>query len=175
MTGVQSLNNFSFEEGGLRAWRAYNIGPGKFYTRALLARFATPQGATTLQIIQSFGRPSVEVGTFMATITVPPSFVQPSTLQLEPANHSEEEVQDEDRVHFACPQEGCIKVYQSFSALQKHLDVGKHLRKLEHETPYDQVKWKWAETCLSLSGGYVQAAPSMLASATTAQPTQDEL
>jgi len=59
MTGVQSLNNFSYQEGDLRAWQAYNIGPGKFFTQAMLARLGTPQGATNLTIVLPFGRPSI--------------------------------------------------------------------------------------------------------------------
>jgi len=27
--GVSSLNNFKYEESGIRAWRAFNVGPGK--------------------------------------------------------------------------------------------------------------------------------------------------
>ena len=38
MTGVQSLNNFSYEGEGLRAWCAYNMGPGKFFTLGILAQ-----------------------------------------------------------------------------------------------------------------------------------------
>ena len=33
MAGVQGLHNFSYENGGMRVWRAYDVGPGKFYTR----------------------------------------------------------------------------------------------------------------------------------------------
>jgi len=61
MTGAQSLNNFSYEGGGLRAWREYNIGPGKFFTPATLARLGTPQGAKDLNIVVPFGRPNEEV------------------------------------------------------------------------------------------------------------------
>jgi len=32
MPGIQSLNNFSFESGGLRVWKAYDVGPGKRFT-----------------------------------------------------------------------------------------------------------------------------------------------
>ena len=42
MTGVQASNNFSYENRGLRMWRAYGIGPGKFYSADQLARFGTP-------------------------------------------------------------------------------------------------------------------------------------
>ena len=174
MTGVQSLNNFSYEEGGLRAWRAYNIGPGKFFILAMLAQLGTPQGATNLTIVLPFGRPNEEVGTLTVVRPVPPSPVEPSPSQPDPATHCEEE-EDEDRVPFACPKEGCIKVYQSFAALQRHLDVGKHLIRLECETQYDQVKRKWAETCLSLAGGYLQSVPSISAGATADQPDNQNM
>ena len=170
MTGVQSLNNFSYEGGGLRAWRAYNIGPGKLYTRAMLAQLGTPQGATNLTIVLPFGRPNVEVGTLTAARPVQPSPVEPSPSQPDPATQCDEDVEDKDRVPFACPEKGCIKVYQSFSALERHLDVGKHLIRLERETQYDQVKRKWAETCQSLAGGYLQAVPSTSAATTADQP-----
>ena len=31
MTGIQALNNFLFESAGLRAWKAYNVGTGRFF------------------------------------------------------------------------------------------------------------------------------------------------
>ena len=47
MSGIQALNNFSFESGGLRVWRAYNVGPGKSFTPAQVKGFRTPQGPQT--------------------------------------------------------------------------------------------------------------------------------
>ena len=35
---------------------------------------------------------------------------------------------------YSCPELGCIKRYQRFSSLQRHLDCGKHKRELEKET-----------------------------------------
>ena len=32
MTGIQALNNFLFESAGLRAWKAYNVGTGRFFS-----------------------------------------------------------------------------------------------------------------------------------------------
>ena len=55
-------------------------------------------------------------------------------------------------------EEGCIKVYQSHSSLQRHLDVGKHLLALERELTKYVIKKKWAETCKSISGSYMRAA-----------------
>ena len=48
---------------------------------------------------------------------------------------------------FGYPEEGCIKVYQSHSSLQRHLDTGKHLLVLERESTYDVIKKKWVTTC----------------------------
>ena len=136
---------------------------------AMLARLGTPQGATNLTTVLPFGRSNVEVGTLTAVRPVPPSPIEPSHSRPDPATPCEEE-EDEDRVPFACPEEGCIKVYQSFAALQRHLDVVKHLIRLERETQYDQVNRKWAETCQSLAGGYLQSMPSTSAAATADQP-----
>ena len=71
MAGIQSLHNFSYENGGIRVWRAYNVGPGKFYSAAQLARCGTPQGPTKLVIIHPFGRPHVEVGTYRQQRAMP--------------------------------------------------------------------------------------------------------
>jgi len=100
---------------------------------------------------------------------VAPSPVELSPSRPDPATQFEEE-EDEDRVPFACPEEGCIKVYRSFAALQRHLDVGKYLIRLERETQYDQFKRKWAETCQSLAGEYFQSVPTSSAAGAADQP-----
>ena len=46
MSGIQVLNNFSFESGAMRVWRAYNVGPGERFTSAQVQGFGTPQGPT---------------------------------------------------------------------------------------------------------------------------------
>ena len=42
-------------------------------------------------------------------------------------------------------------------SLQKHLDVGKHLVRLERETTYDTITRKWAETCQEVFGSYLNS------------------
>ena len=34
MTGIQAQNNFLFESAGLRVWKAYNVGTGRFFSLA---------------------------------------------------------------------------------------------------------------------------------------------
>ena len=45
---------------------------------------------------------------------------------------------------FNCPDACCVKVFASSRALERHLDVGKHLCRLQTESSYDIVKQKWA-------------------------------
>ena len=54
MTEVQALHNFSYENGDLRVWRAYGVGPAKFYSAVRLARLGTPQGPTELVTLEPF-------------------------------------------------------------------------------------------------------------------------
>ena len=45
---------------------------------------------------------------------------------------------------FFCPEEGCIKSYQRYSSLQKHLEIGKHKCALERETLFDRAMLGYA-------------------------------
>ena len=67
LSGIQSLNNFMCSESGeIIAWRAYNVGPGKVFSAASLARLGTPQGPTNLQVHQAFSSPDMLTGVFRA-------------------------------------------------------------------------------------------------------------
>ena len=44
MTGIQALNNLSFESASLPVWRTYNVGPGKLFTPTQVKRFRLPHG-----------------------------------------------------------------------------------------------------------------------------------
>lgn len=116
-------------------------------------RFGTPQGPTDLRVEQPFRIPREEAGAFRST-TLRGEHRQP---QPSTAQSVEEKLPNVEatRVYFACPEEGCTKTYQSFANLQKHMDVGKHLVRLERETTYDSIKRKWAETCKEVSGSYI--------------------
>ena len=68
MTGIQSLNNFSFNaNGSTKAWKAYNVGPGKLFSSLQLLRYGTPQGATSIDIAEPFSTPTVEAGVLTST------------------------------------------------------------------------------------------------------------
>ena len=60
------------------------------------------------------------------------------------------------------------------SSLQRHLDAGKHLLALERESTYDVIKKKWAETCKSISGSYVEAAQPPTSASASVSHSQSE-
>ena len=67
VSGIQSLNNFLYTKtGAIIAWQAYNVGPGKVFSAALLARLGAPQGPTNLQVHQAFSSPDMLTGVFRA-------------------------------------------------------------------------------------------------------------
>ena len=61
--GISLLNNFLYEERGVRAWKAYKVGPGCFipYDKVIIER----QGDTGLKVIQPFGVRTKERGTIV--------------------------------------------------------------------------------------------------------------
>ena len=45
---------------------------------------------------------------------------------------------------FSCAEEGCVKSFQQYASLEKHLDCGRHKYALEHETLYDKAMTMYA-------------------------------
>ena len=116
--GISLLNNFLFEERGLRAWKAYKVGPGCFipYDKAIVER----QGDTGLKVIQPFGARTKERGT-IAENTRPLTEI------------------------FPCTETGCVLSFETLEEVEQHMDSGKHVRELESEYLYDSIRKKWAE------------------------------
>jgi len=164
MPGVQSLNNFEFDSGGVRCWKAYQVGPGKLFDNSQLSKYGSPQGPTKLKVIKEFSQPSVDTG--ILTKSKPASAPSAASTEKDITSTDDESPQPQQNdqttnsARFSCPEEGCVKTYLSYDNLQKHLDVGKHLYKLERETSYDGIKSKWAGICKDVSGSYLQTAPS---------------
>ena len=52
MPGISLLNNFSFEENGIRAWRAFNVGPGRLLSYSELEELYRDIEQTISHLIQ---------------------------------------------------------------------------------------------------------------------------
>ena len=115
------INNISYSNDGRRVWQEYNIGEGKFIKWSefyLPRKISTPQ----IKIIED----AEHLG---------------SASQAEKADRSisDDEETDQETKLYQCPDDGCVKSFQRFSPLQRHLDVGKHKYELERETLLDKA------------------------------------
>ncbi|KAK3737607.1 hypothetical protein QZH41_001578 [Actinostola sp. cb2023] len=116
--GISLLNNFSFEENGIHAWRAYNVGVGKYLSYTELN--VEPMCATNLQVIKSFGSCVKGLG----------------SMSDAPAPRAE---------IFSCSESTCVLTFKTQQEAEAHMDTGKHVQASQCESLYDNVKKKWAE------------------------------
>ena len=114
--GISLLNNFLFEERGVRASKAYNVGPGSPYDKVIIEG----QGDTGLKVIQPFCARTKERST-IAENTWPLTEV------------------------FPCTETGCFHSFKTLEEVEQHMDSGKHVRELKSESLYDSIRKKWAE------------------------------
>ena len=115
--GIQSLYNFSFESTGLQVWKAYGVGPGKLITHAQLKQLGTPQGPTGLIILKPFDQPRQQRSRAITAVVVGQRGSTGDTQQATVTENQPDpfllQVTKEPEVQFPCPEEGCIKTYQS--------------------------------------------------------------
>jgi len=133
--GISLLNNFSFEETGIRAWKAYNVGTGRLFKYDDILIHA--QESTSLKIIQPFGAPVKERGTVGESVRTASSDI------------------------FSCKENGCVLTFKTAGEVEAHMDTGKHRMELESESLYDSVRRKWAErvTGVTSGGSLLQSVP----------------
>ena len=132
--GISLLNNFQYEEDGVRAWRAFKVGLGKLFP------WATFEGAAQLpEPLQVLDPSSQSVSGTPTFRTVRHRYVKKTSVDSSVEVLSEDSVtEQEEPMLFSCL-EGCDEVYSHFTYLQAHLDTGRHKMVLEQETLYDKA------------------------------------
>ena len=118
--GISPLNNFSFEGNGIRAWRAFNIGPGKFLSYSELG--VVPQEKTGLKVLNEWGPRSSNLGS------------------LSHASSRRGEI-------FSCSESTCVLTFKTPEEAEAHMDAGKRVRAsdLDSESVYNAARKKWAD------------------------------
>ena len=138
--GISFLNNAEYSKDGIRVWKAYQIGPGKYIP---WSEFDLPRSLPALNSVsrQETGRKAV-----FTDITV-----RSTKKKSDEASRNEEtstniamDSSDDEESLFFCTEEGCVKSYQRLSSLQRHLDCGNHKYALERETLYDKAMISYA-------------------------------
>ncbi|KXJ26973.1 hypothetical protein AC249_AIPGENE9994 [Exaiptasia diaphana] len=125
--GISLLYNFSYEQDGIRMWKAYGIGKGGLLPRQEVCD--SIQRIDDLKVILPFSQRMKDLGTVQFANTIEPA-----------------------QLLFGCNELTCILTFKSEKEAQAHMDTGKHLRELESVSVYDKIRLKWAERVTGVSG-----------------------
>lgn len=117
-----SLHNFQYEDSGLRVWKCYDIGKGKFlpYDDSYIKH----QGPTLLQTAESNG------------------FYNPPEKREVKCRFEVSKKVECPVPLFECSIPGCVESFETFGQLELHLDVGKHT--VSRVSQYDAIRRDWA-------------------------------
>ncbi|KAK6175727.1 hypothetical protein SNE40_014120 [Patella caerulea] len=133
--GITSFTNFSYEREGVTVWKGYGIGNGPVHKLEKLlgkvdANFETDYTVST------YSTPRVKTGLVRSSRS------------------------KESATQFLCTQEGCIKVFKTEKALDRHLSVGRHERVPVMDSKDDSIMRKWGRQVASRTALHESAAPS---------------
>ena len=143
--GVSLISNIEYNDGSLRVWKAYGIGPGNCVQ---LPKMGIPSVVPIPDLVNYD-----DGDTVLVKPTPNAHFIKIKSRPLPRSDDSQECSDNEEDPRtdtppvplFSCPEEGCVKEYQTFSSLQHHLDLGKHERALEHATLLDRAVFGYAD------------------------------
>ena len=120
--GFSKYYNFKFEVEGIRAWRAYGVGLGRFIPYGEV--ITEPQGPTDLIVHENFF-PLIEARVYKRET-------------------NSENKQCNGR--FSCSEPGYDMVFKKFSKLENNLDADEHSQVQRHsDTVYDKLRRDWEE------------------------------
>ena len=134
---VSAISNIEYGKDHLRVWRAYGIGLGKVVTLC-------KTGIRNEMTIPDLSEDITESNQLSDAHFIPTK-AKPYRPQKSFSPQQCQETADELNSLYSCPEEGCVKTYPRFSALQHHLDCGRHERALEHETLLDKAVHGYSE------------------------------
>ncbi|KAK3716900.1 hypothetical protein QZH41_017016, partial [Actinostola sp. cb2023] len=151
--GVSSFSNFVLTTQGIRAFKAYNIGEGHFWSWTGFD--GIPKGDSFDWITDDVGEGGfIPVKHRQVKETRQPVICSNTELD----DDSSDPVLTSDSHLFVCPEDGCVKSYISHGRLEQHLMFGKHEFRLERTRLMDKAKVRYAERleagalgCISIS------------------------
>ena len=136
--GVSLLNDIKFYSEEMRIWRAYGVGDGKvipysnFHFKGIIE-------------LPFFDKASDIAISDLSFSELKPKRRQVDECTSETVASAESNSETDDDTLFTCPEEGCVKTFQRFSSLHKHLDGGSHKYALERESLLDKAMLRYAE------------------------------
>lgn len=150
--GVSLINNVEYDTKGIRVWKAYKIGPGKFLE---WKSFDLPENMPELNKVANS---ESTVASFVDIRPRKSSYSQRKTskttnergcddkdkdAESEGGDGDEEDKVDNEMLYF-CPEEGCVRSFRRYHFLENHLACERHEYRIEHETLYDKAMTLYA-------------------------------
>lgn len=128
--GISKLNNFKFNPESITAWRAYEIGSGKDI------RLEKQSSECSYRWMGS----TFSAGGFKSLSKKHPTQTESETKEKLEVSKTHKVITGDETAAFACPQDGCVRVFQTYSALEKHLTSEKCTKSLEKRSLLDLAK-----------------------------------
>ena len=136
--GVSLINDIEFDKEKMKVWRAYQVGDGK----------NLPYSGFPLKEITelpSLNKTSDVLGSDLLFSDVTPRQHHVIRGKDKAISSTKDSSDTDDDTLFTCPEDGCVKSFQKFSSLQKHLDGERHKYTLERESLLDMAMLRYAE------------------------------
>ncbi|XP_062600025.1 uncharacterized protein LOC134261618 [Saccostrea cucullata] len=139
---ISLMNNISFHPDGVTFRKAYGIGRGYFLPSS---HFKDNEQILGFEVHTQFHRTD--------------SYIPGSVKHEQDKTEADEEINKEEEIDgtksglFACPEQGCMKVYRKQCLLECHICVGNHLY-CNTENTLDKVKHLWAEKCIAVEKNF---------------------
>ena len=122
------LHNFTWDDKGLRVWRAYDVGPGKLI----------PFDDVLVQQQEATGLIVQENGDFLTMRNA-----RHVNVSIPEINGTEKP--SEEGLLFKCPEPGRHEVFKSFCELEIHAEIRNHGSRPVSESFYNRMRREWAE------------------------------
>ena len=135
--GISLINDIQFNSEEMKVWRAYDVGNGKDIP---YSKFPQKEETELPSLTKITDVPNIK----LAFVEIKPRKHQAAKGAKKSTDNDESSDTDDDTL-FTCSEDGCVKTFQRFSSLQKHLDGGKHNYVLERECFLDKAMLRYAE------------------------------
>ena len=112
-------------------WKAFDIGKGKHVVQDNMPSAEIPK----VKVVQAFPEACLSSGTMARSS---------KHTEEEKATPTDTENVESDAL-FECPTDGCTCSFDSETELQRHLDVGNHVRRLHRESQFDYLRRRYAD------------------------------
>ena len=122
-----TYHNFSYEQAGLRVWKAYNIGMGKFIPYVDIV--SKNQGPTDLSTIETF-------------------FPINDRRAFTPKSSALEKNEDNDL--YVCTEENCSFSFKTLDELEIHVSIDCHSKPDTDEGIFDKLRRDWAKRFVTI-------------------------